>query len=742
MTTAVQRRRGTSTEHATFTGLDGEITVNTTTYTAHIHDGATVGGVPLAKADGSNIVTSSIDINGGTIDGTVIGGSSAAAITGTTITGTSFVSSGDMTFGDDDKAIFGAGSDLQIYHDGSNSIIKDNGAGNIQIQTAGQIFIGDVAAAEAFALFNNDGAVNLYHNNSEKLATTSTGIDVTGNLTVDAGSNGKIEFGDITTNYGRLYADSTGTFVGSVTADPLIFRTTNTERMRIDASGNVGIGVSTPLGKLHSSSATSGATPSANGNQVVAENSGNAGITIASGATSLGNIFFADSGDNADGYIQYDQSGRSMRFGTATSEAMRIDSSGNVGIGVSSPSDSLHLKNDSSYQLRFDSSGANKWRLGAGWSGFYEDSFLISDTTAGNRLVIDSSGNVGIGTNSPTANLVVTQSGNTPTSGFSSSQWQGCFVNTGTTTSIARVGIYSGNATTALLNFGDADDADIGGLAYDNSDNSLAIRTNNAEAMRINSSGNVGIGTSSPQAPLHARNGSSGVSSFISGTRAIIEGTATTYLTIAAPNTSVSGILFADPDDSDNGFIKYDHSASGVMSFGSAGTERMRIDSSGNLLVGKTSSGTEFSAKGTQLNQDGGTYFCRDADPAIHVTRLTNDGSVVTFFSATQVGNISVTASSTAYNTSSDERLKENITDAPAGNIDDIKVRSFDWKADGSHQDYGMVAQELEAVAPYAVTKGETEDDMWSVDYSKLVPMLIKEIQDLKAEVAALKGAN
>jgi hypothetical protein len=53
-----------------------------------------------------------------------------------------------------------------------------------------------------------------------------------------------------------------------------------------------------------------------------------------------------------------------------------------------------------------------------------------------------------------------------------------------------------------------------------------------------------------------------------------------------------------------------------------------------------------------------------------------------------------------------------------------------------------MVAQELEAVAPYAVTKGETEDDMWSVDYSKLVPMLIKEIQDLKAEVAALKGAN
>jgi 3D (Asp-Asp-Asp) domain-containing protein len=72
----------------------------------------------------NNVISCTADINAGTIDGTVIGGSSAA-ITGTTITGTSFVSSGDMTFGDDDKAIFGAGSDLQIYHDGSKSIIRD-----------------------------------------------------------------------------------------------------------------------------------------------------------------------------------------------------------------------------------------------------------------------------------------------------------------------------------------------------------------------------------------------------------------------------------------------------------------------------------------------------------------------------------------------------------------------------------------------------------------------------------------
>ena len=105
------------------------------------------------------------------------------------------------------------------------------------------------------------------------------------------------------------------------------------------------------------------------------------------------------------------------------------------------------------------------------------------------------------------------------------------------------------------------------------------------------------------------------------------------------------------------------------------------------------------------------------------------------------VGSISTNGLTTTYSESSDERLKENIVDAPAGNIDALKVRSFDWKANGEHQDYGFIAQELETVAPYAVAKGETDEDMWGVDYGKLVPMLVKEIQDLKAKVEALENA-
>ena len=103
------------------------------------------------------------------------------------------------------------------------------------------------------------------------------------------------------------------------------------------------------------------------------------------------------------------------------------------------------------------------------------------------------------------------------------------------------------------------------------------------------------------------------------------------------------------------------------------------------------------------------------------------------------IGNVS--NSQTQYAQTSDERLKENITDsADAGSrIDAIQVRQFDWKADGIHQDYGMVAQELQTVAPEAVFEPEDANDMMGVDYSKLVPMLVKEIQSLRARVAQLE---
>ena len=112
------------------------------------------------------------------------------AFTGaTTITG--LTTTGDINFGDNDKAIFGAGSDLQIYHDGSASRIVDSGTGGLTLQADANVVIQNSAGTETKAEFTTDGGVNLYYDNSPKLATTSSGIDVTGGIVVDQGSGGQ-----------------------------------------------------------------------------------------------------------------------------------------------------------------------------------------------------------------------------------------------------------------------------------------------------------------------------------------------------------------------------------------------------------------------------------------------------------------------------------------------------------------------------------------------------------------------
>jgi len=89
----------------------------------------------------------------------------------------------DITFADNSKAIFGAGPDLQIYHDGNNSLIKDTGTGGLSLSGSVVNMI-NTAATEFMLQATEDGAVNLYHDGSAKLATTSTGIDVTGGVTL------------------------------------------------------------------------------------------------------------------------------------------------------------------------------------------------------------------------------------------------------------------------------------------------------------------------------------------------------------------------------------------------------------------------------------------------------------------------------------------------------------------------------------------------------------------------------
>jgi hypothetical protein len=92
---------------------------------------------------------------------------------------------GDLTFGDNDKAIFGAGSDLQIYHDGSNSYIQENGTGNLRIR-ATDLALEKNAGGEYYLQASADGGVRLYFDAQQKLITASTGVDVTGTLAATA----------------------------------------------------------------------------------------------------------------------------------------------------------------------------------------------------------------------------------------------------------------------------------------------------------------------------------------------------------------------------------------------------------------------------------------------------------------------------------------------------------------------------------------------------------------------------
>ena len=92
---------------------------------------------------------------------------------------------GNVNFGDNVKAIFGAGSDLEIYHDASNSYIKDTAAGVLHIMGSSNVQI-EGANGENMAVFTEDGAVALFYNNAQKIATTATGVSVTGTLAATA----------------------------------------------------------------------------------------------------------------------------------------------------------------------------------------------------------------------------------------------------------------------------------------------------------------------------------------------------------------------------------------------------------------------------------------------------------------------------------------------------------------------------------------------------------------------------
>jgi hypothetical protein len=273
------------------------------------------------------------------------------------------------------------------------------------------------------------------------------------------------------------------------------FSTAGTERLRIDSSGRLGIGTTSP------SSLYAGAN-----NLVIGGGAAEAGMTIYSSATTDGNIYFADGTTGSApyaGYIEYSHSNNYMRLATSGSERLRIDSSGRLGIGTSSPDTTLDVttggiagiilnqdtsNSSASSRLFFKDSTRTNAIVNINGNLEFRTGATIGVSSGTSRLVVNGNGNVGIGTTSPATKFHVTDGGTPPAISTT-------YLMAATSASNAGIAINAGNASASIIALGDSDSQDIGVIRYDHSDNSMRLHTSSNERMRIDSSGNLLVGT-------------------------------------------------------------------------------------------------------------------------------------------------------------------------------------------------------------------------------------------------------
>ena len=412
------------------------------------------------------------------------------------ITTAGLTTTANVSFGDNDKAIFGAGSDLQIYHDGFNSYIEESGAGSLLIR-GDNTYLTNTAGTKAYIDCVADGEVILRHNNAQKLATTSTGIDVTGTSLADTLET----------------SAASGGLINVIRDDPTI-------------------GTNNSLGAIYwKSTEDSGTT-----------------VNIGAGILALADQNHSTTASGSRLTLQ-----TTAVSATTPTERLRISSGGDI--------------------------------------SFYED----TGTTA--KLFWDSSAeSLGIGTTTP----------------FDSS--------------IHATGkIRAGGGTSGGFLFGSTD-FDTGMITP--ADGNLAFTVDNVERIRI-SSGNVGVGTDSP------------ISGYNNTSALDVSGPVVSRGAISAHQTNAGVFQYNSNETTIRSYGAT--SGSGQIAFstgggGGADTERTRIDSSGNLLVGKTSS--DLTTDGFEVRPTGFVGVRSNGDP-LYLNRKSSDGAIATFAKdGTTVGSI------------------------------------------------------------------------------------------------------
>jgi hypothetical protein len=611
-----------------------------------------------------------ININGNTISSTDTNGNITLAPNGT---GVVALSSTDLTFGDNDKAIFGAGSDLQIYHDGTSSIIADAGSGNLQIRANDFQLLNAANTQNIIRGYDATGAVSLHYGGAEKLATSSTGVYVTGTISSNKGSAGTLAtFTDgVNSNFVVETASLLTTIGNGGGSAALALKANNTEAMRIDSSGNVGIGTSSPNSYAGYSALT-------------LDHPTNGGIIdIERNGTLIGEMFSTD----ANTFTLAAVGAKAFTVYTNVTERMRIDSSGNVGIANSLPTSKLTVGSSSiaagtGLFQQIQTAGNNMYvGIGSNNSAYIQANgeFRIATGGYADKVIVDSSGNVGIGTSSPNEKVTINGSFRA-----ASQDWQMQIL----------------NPDTAAANKG-------GGIAFGGS----------------------------------------------------YTGTTQTYFSniLGAKENGTAGNLA--------GYLSFYTRASGA----GYTAEHMRISSNGNVLFGCTAFPSASVAGFTINGTSSGNASSSGASTAAYNHLLFYNGNGL-------VGYISTSGSTTSFANVSDYRLKTAVNydwDATT-RLKQLRPARFEWIADGDDAVPvdGFLAHEVQTVVPeaisgthngmrdeeYEVTPAVLDEDgnevtpavmgtrsvpdYQGIDQSKLVPLLVKTIQELEARITALEASN
>ena len=443
----------------------------------------------------SSLTITSATINGGSINGTTVGASTASSGAFTTLsaTGVTTVQAGTVslpaitTTGDTNTGIFFPAADTIAFTEGGVESGRFTSAGALQLNAnltftgTGNRITGDFSNATQnsrvlFQTSTTNGNTNIA---AIPNGTATTASLVAYNSSTDPDNSARFRM-TISGASSVIASDisGTGTYV------PIIFQTGGSERLRIDTSGNVGIGTSSPNAKLQVNgiAAINGGAAATDFALNLTGSTGVTGGVIAftSGAT-ISTALYSDSGGGI-GFIGT-RTNHPLGFLTNATERMRIDSSGNVGIGTASSPEKLtvigNVRGEIVYGNRASAAAVTAGGLGVGIDGTVQAQIVSPSSSAmaiytggTERMRIDSSGNVGIGTTGPSGfgKFAVVGVSGTPILSY----YDGTITGTAGYTS--------------------------GGVAYSGtrSNHPIGFLTNDTERMRIDSSGNVLVGVTSP----------------------------------------------------------------------------------------------------------------------------------------------------------------------------------------------------------------------------------------------------